>query len=83
MCISVHTCCLALLSVQVEMLRAALPPSAAPGASENGVSMDLDDNIEDVRMTPVGDIEEELKSRARFARSGGGEAYDEDDEVRA
>ncbi len=73
--------------LQVAAIRAALPPSAAPGALEPSASpagpLDAGGEDEyDVRMSVVTDIEEELKGRARYARASGGEAYNEDDEVR-
>ncbi len=61
-------------------------PKALPGANGH---MELDDELESneddhheipAGMTPVADINEELQSRVKLAKSAGAEAYHSDDE---
>ncbi|KAF8063079.1 ATJ2 [Scenedesmus sp. PABB004] len=66
----------------VTSLAAVLPAGAGDAGAANGsaaAAMDADD-AEECHMRPVADFEEEIKSRARMARSASSNAYDSDDD---
>jgi DnaJ family protein A protein 2 len=63
----------------VEADQVAALSQVLPGSSDLNGLMDSDD-AEECHMKPVADIEEEIKSRARMARSASSNAYDSDDD---
>lgn len=63
----------------VSQLRKVLPKTPPKADASDNMDIDEDDVHEVDSMTPVDDIEHELKSRAGMGR-GGSEAYDDEDE---